>query len=159
MLASVCAVAAYAVFAVASARLAVVDLRERRLPNRWLAWATAAVAALLLAAAALGGEWSRLWWAFGAGAVYGVGFALLWCAAPRGLGGGDAKLAPLAGIAVGWIGPGAAFAWTPIGIALCGGIAGAWTLLRGRRELAYGPVILTGAWLGILAGVVAATGA
>ncbi|MFT4232616.1 MAG: prepilin peptidase, partial [Leucobacter sp.] len=77
MPAVICAVAAYAVLAVASVRLSTVDLRVRRLPNRLLAGFGAGFAGLLLASAALGGDWPGFGRAVACGAGYGAVALLL----------------------------------------------------------------------------------
>ncbi|RGE23751.1 prepilin peptidase [Leucobacter sp. wl10] len=151
--AAACVAVAYLALAVASARLIVIDLRERRLPNRLLGWTGAAFGALLVAASALGGLWPELVRAAAGGAGYGALLLLLRVLAPGAIGGGDVKLAPLVGAATGWVGIAAATVWAPLGLAVCAGIAGARARIRGRRDLAFGPVLLAGGWFGIAAGL------
>ena len=152
---ALCVAAAYAIFAAATVPLALSDVRERRLPNRPLAAATAAVAGALLAAAALGGEWARLAGAAAASAAYFAALLLLRAASRGGLGGGDVKLGPLLGLALGWVGSAAAALWAPLLVAVGAGAAGLVARRRGRAEFALGPVLLAGAWGGILLGVAA----
>lgn len=144
--------ALYAAFAVASAWLALTDLRTRRIPNRVLAAASAVVVACGAVSSIAGADPLRFAWAAGAAVLYGVAALTLWRCAPGGsLGGGDVKLAPLVGFAAGWAGAEAVFVWTPIGIAVASMCALVWARSRGRREFAFGPVLLAGAWVAILA--------
>lgn len=144
--------ALYAAFAVASAWLALTDLRTRRIPNRVLGAASVGVAACGAVSVIAGAHPGRLAWAAAAAALYGVAALTLWRYAPGGsLGGGDVKLAPLVGFAAGWAGAEAAFVWTPIGIAVASMCALVWAHRRGRRTLAFGPVLLAGAWGAIFA--------
>lgn len=144
---------AFALFAAASARLIVVDLREHRLPNRLLAWSSGLVGGLLVLAASLGGEWGRLGSAILAAAVYGVAMLGLRLLGRGALGAGDVKLAPLVGAVSAWVDPWAAMLWTPLLIAVIGTVAGAVARRRRRVELAFGPVMLAGCWLGLGLGV------
>lgn len=152
--AMICAGVAYAVFAASSVRLIVIDLRERRLPNRLLGPTGAVFAVLLTASAVLGGLWTDLGRAAVSGAVYGALLLTLRLLSPGAVGGGDVKLAPLVGAAAGWVGIDAAVVWAPLGIALCAGIAGVRAKARGQRDLAFGPALLVGGWCGILADLI-----
>lgn len=153
---------ALAVFAAASLRLGYVDLREHRLPNREVLAVTIVVAVMLVAAAVSdtgSGGADALQRAAAAAAVYGVVFAVLWALGRGAVGAGDVKLSPVIGMIAGWQGADAAVIWVPVGIAGCGCAAVVLLLLARRRggtrgdELAFGPVMLAGTWLGVAADV------
>ncbi|MES1170037.1 MAG: prepilin peptidase, partial [Leifsonia sp.] len=78
---------------------------------------------------------------------------------PGGMGLGDVKLAGVIGILLGWIGW-EALAVGAIAAFLLGGVVGVGMLVAGRSRkasLAFGPWMLAGAWIGILAGEPIAT--
>ncbi|MEU5717881.1 A24 family peptidase [Streptomyces sp. NPDC020403] len=135
--------------------LAVIDRRVHRLPDR-LTLPLAGAAALLLGGAALlpghAGSWPS---ALLGGAALGGFYFLLFLINPNGMGFGDVKLALALGVALGWYG------WA---VLCAGGFAGfllgalygvGLMLLRraGRRTgIPFGPFMLAGALLGLLAG-------
>ncbi|WP_069170946.1 prepilin peptidase [Streptomyces griseus] len=139
--------------------LAVIDRRVHRLPDR-LTLPLAGAAALLLGGAALlpghAGSWTS---ALLGGAALGGFYFLLFLVNPNGMGFGDVKLALALGVALGWYG------WA---VLCAGGFAGfllgalygvGLMLLRraGRRTgIPFGPFMIAGALLGLLAGGVAA---
>lgn len=147
--------AAYIVFAALSVFLAVYDIRTHRLPNAVVLPAYPIAIAMLTLACALGAEWSRLLTAL-AGMVVLLGFYLvLRLASPRGMGGGDVKLAGLVGLMLGWLGWGALAIGALAGFVL-GGLYGV-ALLAARRAdrrtaIPFGPWMLAGAWVGIASG-------
>jgi len=125
--------------------LAVVDLREHRLPDPLLATAGIGVTAAVTAAAAATGDWTS-WWqaAVSATAAFVVFYAL---AVATGMGYGDVKLAAVIAGCAGYTSPTAAAA-ALLGGLLAGGLAGMGALAagRGRRAaLALGPWLLLGA--------------
>ncbi len=136
-----------------SVALAVVDWRTKLLPTKLIAPAyVVTLAAILLvwvvdSRAAFDLERTALGWL-----VYGGMFFLLWFVYPRGLGYGDVRLAGLLGLALGWVG----WAELLLGIwagLLLGGILGALlSLVLRRRDYPFGPFMLVGALLGIVAG-------
>jgi leader peptidase (prepilin peptidase)/N-methyltransferase len=84
--------------------VSVTDLSHGLIPRRLVYPAFVAIVVLLVAVAAIDGEWRRLASAaIGAAASFAVLFAIWWLA-PRGIGFGDVRLAALTGLAVGWIG-------------------------------------------------------
>ncbi|MGY1695430.1 MULTISPECIES: prepilin peptidase [unclassified Geodermatophilus] len=135
--------------ATAGVLLAVVDLRERLLPNRVVLPALAGGAALLCLAAVAGGAWDALLRAVLAAAALFAVYLTMALVSP-GLGMGDVKLAALLGLYLGWLG------WPAV---VLGALAGfvlqavvALALLATRRiglrgELPFGPAMLAGAAL------------
>lgn len=150
------ALPAFLVLSAVGVLLAVIDLGHRLLPNRVVLPALVAGALLLLAAAALDGDWTALVRACAAAAVLFAVFLVLALVAPAGLGMGDVKLAAVVGLYLGWI------SWRAV---VLGGAAGfvvqavaALVLLAARRvgrkgELPFGPAMLAGALLALLVSV------
>jgi leader peptidase (prepilin peptidase)/N-methyltransferase len=80
------------------------DLSHGLIPRRLVYPAFVGILVLLVAVAAVDGEWRRLINAgIGAAASFAVLFAIWWLA-PRGIGFGDVRLSALIGLATGWIG-------------------------------------------------------
>jgi leader peptidase (prepilin peptidase) / N-methyltransferase len=134
--------------------LAYVDWRTRLLPTRLIAPSYAVVGALAVLASALSGDWDAL---VGAGLgwlVAGGLFFVLWFVYPRGMGYGDVRLSGVLGIALGWLG------WSELLVGLYAGfllgalVGGLLAVLRvvDRRRYAFGPFMLVGALVGVLAG-------
>lgn len=146
---------ALAYLAFISVVLAVIDIDVHRLPDSIVLPAYPALAVLLVADAAVGGDWWPLARA-GIGAVALAGFYLVMLLInPRGMGLGDIKTAGVLGLALGYLG------WAHLGVGaffgpMLGGLAVLPGLLTGRVSLKarvpYGPALLAGAWLGIFAG-------
>ena len=154
------ALAAHLVFAATSIWLVVVDLREHRLPNRIVAWSTGGILALFIASSAINAAseaaqpWNKLLVSVLSGVGYGLVFFLLWFFAPRALGAGDVKLAPLIGLMAGWSGLWVAALWVPLFIGVIGGIAGLVGRTKRQEFFAFGPVLIGACWLAaLLAGV------
>lgn len=146
--------AAWLVLAIAGAVLGYVDLRTRFLPSA-IIWPTYGVVTLLLVlASVLTGDWAALLRAVLAGGGTFAVFYLLWWVYPAGLGFGDVRLSGLLGGALGW------FGWAELVIGMYGGfVLGAvlGLLLMAvkvfeRKAFAFGPFMLAGALLGVLAG-------
>jgi leader peptidase (prepilin peptidase)/N-methyltransferase len=145
---------AFLYFAAISLALAVIDLEKGRLPNAIVLPAYPVVAVLLTVAAALTGAWPALLTALLGGVILGGLYLVLAVARPGGMGLGDVKLAGVIGILLGWLG------WDVLAVGaiaafLIGGIIGVAMLVGGRgrkASLAFGPWMLMGAWIGILAG-------
>ncbi len=139
---------AYGYLALAGAALAVIDARERRLPNR-LTLPSYPVALALLGLAALllpGGGRHFL------GALGGLGIALALFTVqavlyPAGLGWGDVKLAGILGLYLGWLGLAAVAAGLFLGYLLAA-VAGLGLVAAGRAsrktQLPFGPFLLAG---------------
>ena len=153
------ALLAFLYLAAISIALALIDIERHRLPNALVLPAYLVGAVLLVPAALLLGEPGRLLTA-GIGLLALGGFYLaLALFRPDGMGMGDVKLAGVLGLFLGWldlaplvVGGFAAF--------LLGGVFGAVLLLvrrAGRRSrIPFGPWMLLGAWLGVVAGEPAA---
>ncbi|WP_044383157.1 prepilin peptidase [Streptomyces cyaneogriseus] len=147
--------AVWLLLAPAGVLLAAVDLRVRRLPDLLtLPLAGAALVLLGLAARVPGhtGEWTT---ALLGTLALGGGYFVLFLLNPEGMGFGDVKLALGAGAVLGWYG------WATLALgAVAGLLLGAlygWALVaveRGGRGTAvpYGPFLIAGALLGVLAG-------
>lgn len=132
--------------------LGVIDAQHKLLPDRVTLPAIAIGAVLLAVAAVATGNGASLLRAVLGAAVLYVVFVVLVLISPRSIGMGDAKLAALLGLYLGWLG------W---GVLLLGGAAGfivqavlALALLATRRiglrgELPFGPALLIGAALAI----------
>ncbi|WP_394554292.1 prepilin peptidase [Agromyces sp. MMS24-JH15] len=140
-------------FTAAGSVLAVVDLAEERLPNAVIVPTLGVVAALLVVASALSGEWLALVWALAGGAAMFAVYLVLALISPSSMGMGDVKLAAPIGMLLGWFGLTAWF-WGLVGAFVIGGVL-ALAALAARRvtlrgSLPFGPSMLAGAVLAIL---------
>jgi leader peptidase (prepilin peptidase) / N-methyltransferase len=135
--------------------LALIDLDVRRLPNAIVLPAYPVGAALFATAALAGGDLAALARAGAGLLILGGVYLALALAVPGGMGGGDVKLAGALGLYLGWLG------WSELAVGgiggfLLGGVFGAALLALGRAgrrtAVPFGPWMLVGAWLGILAG-------
>lgn len=144
--------AAYAYLAVVGVVLAVIDTRTHRLPNRIVLPAYPVLAVLFGSACLLGAPWSSLLRAVVAGALLFAFYWVLWRFG--GVGGGDVKLAGVLGVAAGWAGWHALAIGALVGLVL-GGLFGlgliALRRANRRTALPFGPFMIAGAWIGILA--------
>jgi len=149
------AVPAYLALAFLCVVLAVIDASTRLLPNRITYPAFPIMLGLLLLASVGLGDLGRLARGLVAALAVGAFFLLLALISPRGMGLGDVKLAPTLGLALGWLSWGAVAFGVFAGF-LLGGVAGlaAIALLGLTRKslLPFGPWLVTGALLGVLAG-------
>lgn len=144
------------VYAALSVVLTIIDLDSRRLPSAIVLPGWAAIVVLLLGTTLLGG---LDWWPFLRALIGGIALFLFYSVvrliSPRGMGGGDVKLAGLVGTVLGWFGWGA-LAFGAFAAFVLGGVFGiALVLMRraGRRSsIPFGPWMLAGAWVGIVAG-------
>ncbi|MGW4198110.1 prepilin peptidase [Streptomyces sp. NPDC005004] len=152
-------VAVWLLLAPAAVLLAAVDLQVRRLPDP-LTLPLAAATLTLLALAALLPEHAGHWLTALYGALaLGAGHLLLHLLNPSGMGFGDVKLAPALGAALGWYG------WATLMLgtlaAFASGALYGLTLVALRRAdrkstIPFGPFLLTGTFLGLLAGAYSA---
>jgi len=133
--------------------LAAIDIRVQRLPDRLTLPAYPVLIALLAIAALARHDPAALGRALLGGLALAGGYLLLGLARPGQLGGGDIKLAGLAGLALGWLSWWAVLAGATVGF-LLGGLASV-VLLTARRvtlrgSISFGPYLLAGALLVIL---------
>lgn len=135
--------------------LVFIDLDCRRLPDAIVLPLWPASVAGLMCAGAVSGDWPIIR-ALGGAGLWLLVIGGIWLATGgRGMGLGDVKLAPLLGLVLGWIG------WGPasVGLAaawLVGGVTAVVLLVAGRagrrQELPFGPFLLIGFLIGVLAG-------
>lgn len=138
-----------------SIALTMIDLDTRRLPNAIVLPSYVVLAALFTASCLFGAPWEALLRAAIGGAALFAFYWLLRAIRPGGMGGGDVKLAGVLGAALGFVGWGAlvvgAFAAFVVG-----GIVGIALMIGGRATrktaIPFGPFMVIGAWLGIVAG-------
>jgi leader peptidase (prepilin peptidase)/N-methyltransferase len=134
--------------------LAAIDLSVQRLPDRLTLPAYPVLIVLLTIAALTGHDLAALWRSLLGGLVLAAGYLLLGLARPGQLGGGDIKLAGLAGLVLGWLGWRAVLTGGAAGFVLAG-VAGVVLLAAHRVTLrgaiSFGPYLLGGALLVILA--------
>jgi leader peptidase (prepilin peptidase)/N-methyltransferase len=147
-------VVAYCVLGALGVALAAIDLQVQRLPDRLTLPAYPALLALLIAAALVGHQAWPLARAVLGGLALGGTYLLLGLIRPGGIGGGDIKLAGLAGLALGWLGWRAVFGGAALGFVLAA-LAGL-ALLAARRvtlrsHISFGPFLIGGALLVMLA--------
>lgn len=146
---------AYAYAAALGLVLALIDLDTHRLPNTLTLSAYPVTAVALLTASALGAGWdAALRAVIGAAALF-LFYGLLRLISPRGMGGGDVKLAGVLGAYLGFAG----YAQLVVGAFaafVLGGIFGIGLLLTRRAQrgsgIPFGPWMILGSWLGIAAG-------
>ncbi|GAA4749611.1 A24 family peptidase [Amnibacterium soli] len=139
----------------ASVALAAIDLDVHRLPDR-IVLPTGVVGAVLLGTADLlrGDGVAAATAAAGAGAA-ALLFAVLWFVRPGGMGLGDVKLAAVLGLFLGQLGVGPLVVGVAAGFLLGAAFGVALLLLRRatrRSGIPFGPWMLLGAWIGVLAG-------
>jgi len=147
-------IAALAFLGTLGVALAAIDIAVQRLPDRLTLPAFPVLIALLAAAAVAGHDGGALVRALLGGAVMAAAYLLLALARPGQLGGGDIKLAGLAGLTLGWLGWPTLIIGTGLGFLLSAVVSLA--LLAGRRitlrsSISFGPFLLGGALLAILA--------
>ncbi|MBG6055651.1 leader peptidase (prepilin peptidase)/N-methyltransferase [Salinibacterium sp. CAN_S4] len=146
---------AFLYFMATSVALSAIDLDVHRLPDRIVLPGYLVGAVLLGAAALTVGDVGALIRLAAGGAIFFVFYLVLAFAYPGGMGLGDVKLAGVIGIFLGFLGweqliVGAAAAF------ILGGIASAVLIIirkAGRRSgIPFGPWMLGGAWVAIVAG-------
>jgi len=138
--------------------LGAVDVAVHRLPDRLTLPAYPLLVVLLGAAAVIGHDGGALVRALLAGVALTACYLLLALLSPGQLGGGDVKLAGLIGLGLGWLGWPAVIAGAVLAFVLTAVVSLA--LLASRRislrgEICFGPFMLGGALLAILASGIA----
>ena len=146
---------AYLYLTAVGVALAFIDLDTKRLPNALTLPSYLAMAGLLLLPAILDDRWGDYGRAMlGAGVLFGF-YLLLALVYPAGMGMGDVKLAGVLGMALAW------FSWGTLVVGgflgfLLGAVVGIALMAIGRAgrrsALPFGPFMLAGTLLGILAG-------
>lgn len=134
--------------------LAAIDIAVQRLPDRLTLPAYPVMIILLAVSAVIEHDAGALVRAVLGGLAITGAYLVLALARPGQLGGGDIKLAGLAGLALGWLGWPALLAGAAFGFLLLGLVSLA--LLAARRvrldgAVCFGPFLLGGALLAILA--------
>jgi leader peptidase (prepilin peptidase) / N-methyltransferase len=148
------AVAAFAYLGVIAVALTEIDLAVQRLPDRLTLRTYPAVIVLLGLATIVDGNGAALIRALLGGLVLGAGYLLVGLASGGQLGGGDIKLAGLVGLALGWLGWQTLITGASVGFVLAAivGLALLATRRISRRaKISFGPFILGGALLAVLA--------
>jgi leader peptidase (prepilin peptidase)/N-methyltransferase len=133
--------------------LAAIDIAVQRLPDQLVLPAFPVLISLLALAALLERDSAGLIRALLGGLALGAGFLLLALVRPGQLGGGDIKLAGLAGLALGWLGWPAVTTAAVLGFALSA--VASLALLAARRvrlnsAVCFGPFLLGGAMMAVL---------
>lgn len=143
-----------AFLAVVTVALVFIDIDVRRLPH--IVVVPSLIVCLVLATAAhlVHPETSIIRGLIGAVALGGF-YGALWIVYPRGMGFGDVTTATLLGLVLGLLG------WSHLAVgAIAGPLLGGVVVLTGlalgivkrKSTVPYGPFLISGAWLGILAG-------
>ena len=143
---------AFASFGAVSSALVLIDLDTRRLPDVIVLPTYGVGLVLLGAACASGADWSLMGRALvGMAAMYAA-YGLIRVIRPDGMGGGDVKLAGVAGLYLGWLGWGPLVVGWLAAFLLGGGFAMA-LIASGKATrhsaVPFGPWLLAGAWVGI----------
>lgn len=143
---------AWWLFAAGGAVLLVVDAQQHLLPARLVYPLGAVVAAALVVAAIVGGEWGRLLRAVLAAAVVTIGWLAVKFAAPAAVGLGDVRLFALTAALLGWLSWWAVLYGEMAAFVLAGIMAVLTVILTPRRpirgrQIPLGPAIIVGALL------------
>ena len=149
------ALPAYLYLAAVGLALALIDVDVKRLPDVIVLPSYVVLGVLLGAAALAGSDSGELVRAVLGGAAMYAGYFALVLAYPAGMGFGDVKLAGVLGAATAWVGWGAWAVGLFAGFLLGGlwGLALLATRRGGRKsKVPFGPFMLAGALLGVLAG-------
>jgi leader peptidase (prepilin peptidase)/N-methyltransferase len=149
------ALPAYLVLAAGLLALACTDMEHLLLPKRIVYPVLGLFGALLVVAAAITGHWHNLFVAGISGAVWFAIFFAMNFISPRALGFGDVRLAPVLGLALGWLGVryvllgffAANLIGAIIGIALI-----ASKRMSRQQQIPYGVFLAVGTLLAIFAG-------
>ncbi|MGH6655725.1 MAG: prepilin peptidase [Actinocrinis sp.] len=152
----------YAVFAIASVALAVIDARTKTLPNRIVFPLQAVALAGFGLITAIRHDSPAVYHLVTAVVSMAVLFGLFYLMAMFGpMGYGDVKLAGAIGLFLGWIDVPAVFAGVLLGTFSAALVSLSVVVTRRARhltwrhmEIAYGPYLLFGAWIAILLNLV-----
>ena len=148
-------VVAFGFLGVLGVALAAIDIAVQRLPDPLTLPAYPILIALLAVAAIASHDVAALVRALLGGLALGGAYLILALLRPGQLGGGDIKLAGIAGLALGWLGWPTLIAGAVLGFALSALVSLA--LLAARRvtlhsAISFGPFLLGGALLAMLSG-------
>jgi len=146
---------AYAYLAAITIALALIDIDVHRLPDALVLPAYAVGAVLLGVAALLRGDMGALIRLAAGAAILFAFYLVLALISPRGMGMGDVKLAGVLGLFLGFLGWGPMAVGAVAGFVLGGVFALVLIVLRRARRgsgIPFGPWMLAGAWVGIVAG-------
>jgi leader peptidase (prepilin peptidase) / N-methyltransferase len=146
---------AFGFFGVLGVALAAIDISVRRLPDALTLPAYPILIALLTPAAIAGHDFAALLRAVLGGLALAAVYLLIALMGQGKLGGGDIKLAGVAGLALGWLGwpiliAGAALAFALAALASLALLAARRVTLR--SSISFGPFLLGGALIAMLAG-------
>jgi leader peptidase (prepilin peptidase)/N-methyltransferase len=145
---------AFGFLGVLGVALAAIDLAVQRLPDRLTLPALPVLMILLAGAAAAGHDGRALVRALLGGLALAASYLLLALLRPGQLGGGDIKLAALAGLTLGWLGWGTLLTGACLGFLLSAVVSLALLATRRitlRSAICFGPFLLGGTLLAILA--------
>jgi leader peptidase (prepilin peptidase) / N-methyltransferase len=148
-------VVAFGFFGVLGVALAAIDIAVQRLPDPLTLPAYPILITLLAAAAVASHDFAALVRALLGGLALAGAFLLLALVRPGQLGGGDIKLAGIAGLALGWLGWPTLIAGAVLGFVLSALVSLA--LLAARRvtlrsAISFGPFLVGGALLAMITG-------
>lgn len=146
-------VVAFGVLGALGVALAAIDIAVQRLPDRLTLPAYPIMIALLAVSAIAGRDAAGLVRAVVGGLALAAGYLLLALLRPGQLGGGDIKLAGIAGLALGWLGWPTLIRGAVLGFVLSAMVSLALLGLRRitlRSEICFGPFLLGGALLAML---------
>ncbi len=145
---------AFGFLGVLGVALAAIDIAVKRIPDRLTLPAYPILIVLLAAAAVAGHQGGALVRALLGGLVLATAFLIMALIRPGQLGGGDIKLAGLAGLALGWLSWHTLILGAALGFVLCALVS--LGLLAARRirftdAISFGPFLLGGAILAMVA--------
>jgi len=134
--------------------LALIDWRTRLLPTRIIAPTYLVLVPLVVIAALASGEPRLLMRAAIGWAVMGGIYVLLWLVHPAGMGYGDVRLSGILGIVLGYLGWGqlALGGWSGFLLGGVGGLVLVALKVIDKKHNPFGPWMLIGALVGIVAG-------
>lgn len=147
------ALPAYLYLAAAAIALAAIDLDVMRLPDKIVLPSYSIAPALFIPAAVAGQSWDAVIRSL-IGAALFYALYLLLAVLPKGMGGGDVKLAPILGLYLGWL------SWSAVAVGLfagflLGGVVGVALIATGvagrKSRIPFGPYMLAGAFLAVFA--------